>query len=232
MSIDWSAGQVITLTEGDTATLSELNDSQLYGVFLYNTANADNTVTVTITWSDDPGNPPVDVPVEGTTGDQGLAAVRFLSGSDASYISASVGQDQKDAQIKAFICSVEMPTDTAGINNQPLPADGKRHQFERLTRFYCVPAGRWYRTTVASDVNQFISVRFFESYAHVTVVNKIDDPALRIQGIGNAAKMFQVDATEKNSFQTKMEGDGSQQVWINADSVQDSQSASLSLQPL
>jgi hypothetical protein len=232
MAIDWSDGQVITLTEGDTAELSELGSSQLYGVFLYNKANSDNDTDVTLAWSNDPDSPPVTVTVPGTTADEGPAVIRFVSGGDAGYISASVGQDQTGAQVMAFICSVRLPLDGGGLNNVPLPDDGRRQAFKRLTRFYCVPAARWYSTTVESDVDQFISVRFTESFANVTVVNKISDPSDRIEGIGQAAKMFRIDSTEHRSYPSKLEGDGSQQVWINADSVQDSQSATLTLQPL
>jgi len=232
MAIDWSNGQVITLTEGDTAELSELSSTQLYGVFLYNKANSDNSTDVTLAWSNDPHNPPVTVTVPGTTADEGPAVIRFVSGGDASYISAAIAQDQKNAKVMAFICSVRLPLDGGGLNNQPLPDNGRRQNFRRLTRFYCVPAARWYSTMVESDIDQFICVRFVESFANVTVVNKISDPTNRIQGIGEAAKMFTIDSTEGRSYPSKLEGDGSQQVWINADSVQDSQSATLTLQPL
>jgi hypothetical protein len=232
MTIDWSDGRVITLTEGDTAELSELNSMQLYGVFLYNTANNDNAVDVTLAWSDNPDEPPVTVSVPGTTASRGPAVIRFVSGDDASYISASVTQDQRGAQVTAFICNVQLPRDGGGLHNQPLPDNGRRQAFTRLTRFYCVPAARWYNTTVQADMTQFISVRFVESFAYVTVVNDIGLPPGRVEGIGEAATMFRVSSTDKPSYESKVEGDGSQQVWVNADSVEDSQHATLSLQPL
>jgi hypothetical protein len=232
MSIDWSAGQVITLRQGDTATLGELNKTQLYGVFLYNSALSDGAADVTVTWSNDPRNEPVTVKVPGTTQDQGPAVVRFLSGGDAGYISVAVGQDNPLAQVTAFICSVKLPIDGGGLHNQQLPDNGKAQPFKRLTRFYCVPAARWYATAIRSDVDEFTCIRFTEAFAHVTVVNKISDPSSRIQGIGTAEKMFTIETSGGSSLQSKLEGDGSQQVWINADSIQDSAAASLVLQRL
>ncbi|KDN22633.1 hypothetical protein [Amycolatopsis rifamycinica] len=232
MSIDWSAGQVVTLRQGDTATLGELDDTQLYGVFLYNSAMSDGDAEVTVTWSNDPRHEPVTVTVPGTTQDQGPAVVRFLSGGDAAYISVAVGQDNPRAQVTAFICSVKLPIDGGGLHNQQLPDNGKAQRFQRLTRFYCVPAARWYSTTIRSDVDEFTCIRFTESFAQVTVVNKISDPAHRIQGIGEAEKMFTIETSGGATFQSKLEGDGAQQVWINADSVQDSEAATLVLQRL
>jgi hypothetical protein len=229
MAIDWCDGQVITLLPGDIAELGELDSTQLYGVFLYNTAIAGASTDVTISWSDSPGNEPVTVMVPGTTRCQGPAMIRFVSGGDADHITATITQGLPTARITAFICGVRMPVDGGGLNDAPLPDNGRPQAFLWRTRFYCAPAARPYRTVVKADVDEFVAVRFANAFAHVTVVNTTTDPADRIRGIGAAAAMFLIDSTAGRSHQSRFEGDGSQQVWVNADCVQYDQNATVAL---
>lgn len=229
MAIDWRDGQVITLLPGDTAELGELDSAQLYGVFLYNTAIAGTPTDVTITWSNTPDNEPVTVTLPGTTRGQGPAMICFVSGGDADRITATITQGEPTARITAFICGVRMPVDGGGLNDAPLPDNGRPQAFLRRTRFYCAPAARRYRTTVKADVDEFVSVRFAEAFAHVTMVNTTKDPTDRIRGIGAAATMFLIDSTAGRSHQSRFEGDGSQHVWVNADCLQYTQNATVAL---
>ncbi|TDV43117.1 hypothetical protein [Actinophytocola oryzae] len=229
MAIDWCDGQVVTLLPGDTAELGELDHAQLYGVFLYNTAVDGTSTEVTITWSRTPGNEPVTVTVPGTPGGQGPAVIRFVSGRDADHITATITQGRPTARITAFIGGVRMPVDGGGLNDAPLPDNGRPQAFLRLTRFYCRPAARRYWTRVKADVDEFVAVRFAEDFAHVTVVNTTRDPADRIQGIGAAATMFLIDSTTGRSHQSRFDGDGGRQVWVNADCVQYAQNATVAL---
>lgn len=59
--INWNGGQRITLTAGDTATCTALSPGQLYGIFIYNSAQNDNNSTVSVNWSN--SQPPVPITV-------------------------------------------------------------------------------------------------------------------------------------------------------------------------
>ncbi|MBW8683873.1 hypothetical protein [Chitinophaga rhizophila] len=232
-SINWNQGQLITMGQGDTATCTGgLNKGQLYGLFFYNSAGNDASTNVIITGNN--SLPPVTVTVPGTTANQGLAAICFVSGDETATIAASVLNNQPGASVQAFIGSVKMPTDTSGINNQNLPLDGQIHQFQKFTRYYSVPASHWYAAQITSNVNTFISVQFTENTATVISVNT------SINGIDNVITYYGTQAQPKvktnttslQSYPWNFSGNGSQIVWINADSVQNSQAATISVQSL
>jgi hypothetical protein len=231
-NIDWNDGRLITLTPGDTATAEgALNARQLYGLFFYNSAQNQADAQVTVVWSG--SHPPATVVVPGTTANQGLASVLFVSGNDTNTVSAALLQGQPGVQVQCFIGSVKMPTNTAGMNNLQLPADGQMHPFDKFTRYYTVPQSHWYAAMLQSNINQFISVQFAEQAAKVYVVNKTSDPSLHVQAVGQASRQYEIEATSFQSISWNLQGDGTQVVWINADSVQNSESAAgISLQSL
>jgi hypothetical protein len=230
-SIDWNGGQVVTLKQGDTATCSGgLNPGQLYALFFYNSAGNDANAPVNVVWSN--SSPPVKVTVPGTTANQGLAALCFVSGDDTNTVSISLGQTSQGAQVTAFIGSVKMPVNTSGINNVALPLDGKFHSFTAFTRYYAVPASHWYDGTLQSNINQFISVQFKESAATVNIVNKLVDPSNVIKYAGTCQPQVTINAVAGQTYEWSLQGNGSQIVWINADSCQNSQTASIAVQSL
>jgi hypothetical protein len=230
-SINWNGGQVVTLKQGDTATcVGSLNAGQLYALFFYNSAQNDADAPVTVVWSN--SQPPVTVMVPGTTGNQGLAALCFVSGDDTNTVSASVGVAGSGVQVTAFIGSVKMPTNTGGINNTSLPLDGQFHPFTSFTRYYAVPASHWYSGTLQSNINQFISVQFMESSAVVNIVNKLVDPSNVISFAGNCKSQVTINAVANQTYGWSLQGNGSQIVWINADSCQNSQTAQIAIQSL
>jgi hypothetical protein len=47
--------------------------------------------------------------------------------------------NQPNAQVQCWIGSVRMPTNTAGLNNQPLPDNGTTLPFAQYDRYYAVP---------------------------------------------------------------------------------------------
>jgi hypothetical protein len=229
--INWNDGRLINMVPGDTATADgSLNARQLYGLFFYNSAGNDASADVTVVWSN--SQPPVTVTVPGTTANQGLASVLFVSGNDTNTVSAALLQGQPGVQIQAFICSVKMPVNTDGINNLSLPADGKMHSFTKFTRYYTVAASHWYAARLQSNINQFIAVQFAEQAAKVYVVNQTSDPTLHVQGVGQAATQFAIQTSTTQSISWNLQGDGTQLVWMNADSVQNSGTAAISLQSL
>lgn len=227
-NINWDNGQIITLGEGDTARAQQLNDSQLYGFFFYNAALNDADTVVDVTWSN--SQRPKAVTVPGTTQKQGLASVLFVYGGDTTTVSAAVTQGNPGAQVQAFIGSVKMPME--GMDNRELPANGQPQNFNQFTRYYTVPQSHWYDVRIESDVNQFIVVQFAEAKALVMVVNRLVDPSPDVQAVGQAVNMYTIQTSTTQSVDADMQGNGRQTVWINADSVQNSQNASITLQSL
>ena len=229
-SINWNNGQLITLREGDTARAVELNSTQLYGLFFYNSALNDADTVVSVTWSN--SRPPERVTVPGTTQRQGLASVLFVYGGDTTTVSAAVTQGNPGAEVSAFIGSVKMPTNGGGLDNRQLPANGQPQNFNKFTRYYTVPESHWYDVRIQSDVNQFIVTQFSEAKALVMVVNRLVDPSPDVRGVGQAVDRFTIQTSTTQSIDADMQGDGKQKVWINADSVQNSQNATITLQSL
>jgi hypothetical protein len=221
------------MNPGDTATCAGgLNSGQLYGLFFYNSAGADSDAIINVVWSN--SHAPAQIVVPGTTANQGLASVLFVSGNDTSTVSAAMLDNQPGTQVQCFIGSVKMPTGP-GLNNQQLSTDGATNPFQAFTRFYCVPQSHWYAGTITSNINQFITVQFSEHAATVLVINAMQkydtqNPPPTVHAVGSAS--FQVSSTTRQSLSWSMQGNGGQMVWINADSIQNSQTASISLQSL
>ncbi len=229
-STNWNDGKLITLTPGDTATCTSLNSGQLYGLIFYNSASADTSTSISVVWSN--SQPPAIIQIPGTTGNQGLASVLFVNGSDTTTISAAVLQNNPGAQVQCYIASVKMPTNTAGINNQPLPSDGQAHAFNKFTRYYSVIASHWYQAQLQSNINQFTAIQFSEQYAAVSVVNQVVNPALLIQAVGMAVNQYKITPSEYQNVSWSLQGNGQQMVFVNASSAQDAASATISLQSL
>jgi hypothetical protein len=185
---------------------------------------------VIVVWSN--SQPPVTVTVPGTTQNLGLAALCFVDGDQTNTVSASVLNNQPGAQVQAFIGSVKMPVNTAGITNKQLPLDGSVQPFNAFTRYFAVPASHWYAGQIQSNVNQFISVQFSEQRAVVNVVNSLVDPSSVIKFAGDSAQYVTKNIVQGQTVTWNLQGNGQQMVWINADSIQNSQSATIAVQSL
>ncbi|MCP3163959.1 hypothetical protein [Myxococcus qinghaiensis] len=232
-SYPWNDGRLLTLSPGDTATCQGgLNQQQIYCVFFYNSAQNDTGAMLNVAWNN--SNPPLSVTVPGTTMNLGLAAMLFVSGNDTNTLSVSMIPNQPGAQVQCFIGSVKMPMNySGGINNTPLEADGQLHPFNAFTRYYAVPQSHWYSAQLQSNVNQFVSVQFTQQTAQVIIVNAPSDPSPTLYYAGTTAKgQVKVNFTYNQTYQWYLQGNGEQMVWINADSIQNSLSASISLQSL
>jgi hypothetical protein len=229
-STNWNDGKLITLKPGDTATCTDLNSGQLYGLIFYNSASADTNTSISVVWSN--SQPPATVQIPGTTGNQGLAAVLFVNGSDTTTVSAAMLQNNPGAQVQCYIASVKMPTNTAGVNNQSLPSDGQAHAFSKFTRYYSVIASHWYQAQIQSNINQFTAIQFSEQYANVNVVNQTVNPNTLVQAVGMAQNQFKITGSDHQNYSWSLQGNGQQMVFVNASSVQDSASATISLQSL
>lgn len=233
--LNWNGGQRITLKAGDTATCTVLRPDQLYGIFIYNSAQNDNNAVVNVVWSN--SQPPCQITVPGTTANAGLASMGFVSGSDTQTISVSLPSNSGIAQVDLWLGSVSMPTNTGGLNNQPLQANGDPVPFNKYTRYYAVPPSKWMNLTIASTITQFISCQFRQDKATVFVVNETSNGLLKgqITKMGPTASesgAITITTSQIQSITENLQGDGSQWVWMDADSQQNSQSATIALQSL
>jgi hypothetical protein len=66
----------------------------------------------------------------------------------------------------------------------------------------------------------------------VNIVNKVTEPDNVIKYAGNAKMNVTVNAVPNPTYGWSLQGNGRQIVWINADSVQNSQSAKIAVQSL
>lgn len=236
-AINWDGGQRFTLNKGETATCQALSAGQLYAIFLYNSSGADHDITVNVNWSNQ--HPPVQVVVPGTSMDQGLASVVLVSGDDTNTVSVSIlqnGTHQTDF-IDTWIGSVKMPTDTRGLDNQHIPANGHPQPFNKYRRYYDVPASHWYNLTINSNIDQFISIQFRETAATVFIVNPTMNANARVTAVGSVKEnkdytIVKAHPTSPQTISYNLQGDGMQYVWMNADSEQDSRKAMITLQSL
>lgn len=232
--IDWDGGQRVSMNPGDTATCKALSSGQLYAVFLYNTTQADKDISVLITT--DNSIEPVPVRVPGTTADQGLASLVLVSGTDTTSVAVAVSTTA-GGTIDCWLGSVSMPTDTSGLNNQQLATNGQAQSFAKYCRYFCVPPTSWHQLTLQSNIQQFISVQFQENFATIYVVNPTVKPPL-VYALGSVKVDTDYVITKPKAgsppqyLQTFIEGDGTQWVWMNADSEQDSSQATIALQAL
>jgi hypothetical protein len=235
---NWDSGQVQSLSAGQTLTCETLNQGQIYAIFLRNSNGADNNAYVTV----DIGNsvPPQTVQVNGTTGGQGLASLVLVSGNDTSTVGISIASGAGQQQVQCWIGSVSMPTNTAGLTNAPLPANGQRQAFGTPDRYYVVPPSEWSTLEINSNITQFISVQFQESLATVYICNPgplgVGALTSLVTCVGpSSTAAYKPVAAPPSSPQTISEsifGDGTQWVFMNADSGQDSTDATISLQLL
>lgn len=236
MSIDWNGGQRITIKGGDTASCTTLTAGQLYCVFFYNSNNTDISATVQVVT--DNSTEPVAVSVPGTTSGQGLASLVLLKGSESRNVSVSLSSAQNQAQVDTWIGSVSMPTNTQDITNAQLPLDGKPHQFNQAFRYYAVPPSTWCQLQLLAQQTQFISVQFLSQQATIYICNPTPNPTVNIIPIGSVKedKDYTVvtpkPGTSQQLITESIIGNGTQWVWMNADSKQNSEKATITLQSL
>lgn len=239
-SMNWDAGQLITLTPGDTAKCDgQLNSGELYCLCFYNTANSGTDTNVTVTGSN--GMAPVSVKVPGSVLGEGLAGLCFVEGDQTNSVGISVLQDNPGAKIEAFIISVKFPTgNNTNILTKELPFDGQMHPFYQFTRYQAVPSARFYSGTVKSNIQQFISVFMIQNEASVIIVNsgltfKDFETHNIITYLGDAKQNVKSKVSSRQSVSHTFNGAstfGGSFVWVNADSTQNSESAEISMQPL
>lgn len=232
---NWDDGRLVTVTPSQTYTCTNIQNAAT-ALFLYNASQNDHDIVLRVTTSNTVQ--PTIVTVPGTTGNQGLATIVAVNGAMTTTVSLSMTSDQPpNSQVQAFIGSVAFPINTNGINNKPLPENGQPQNFNKFTRFYDVPASTWYALTLTSNISQFMCALFAGNSSSMTIycLNPGPNSAANVQQAdpGNpvTVKFIQA-ANPPQKLQTNIFGNGQQYVFINADSVQNSQSATIALQKL
>lgn len=231
---NWNDGGRTELNPGDTLRCTRLRSGQLYGIFAYNAAQHANNADLTIVWSN--SEPPKTLRIPGTTQNAGSAALAFVSGSDTTTISVSLQPGSGD-KVEVWLGSVDMPINTSHIHNEQLPMDGKEHPFNKYTRYFAVPPSSWHRIKLTSDVTQFLSVQFRNAAATVFVLNETSnglrqDQVIKLGPTANQDGAVTIDSVQSQVYEKSIQGDGTQWVWMNADSQQDSDHSTISLQSL
>ncbi len=235
-AINWDGGQRIFVDIGQTATCGTLTN-QLYSIFLYNENGADKDITINVTGSNQTA--PIRITVPGTTSGEGLASIVLVDGSQTNTISVNV-DTTSPAGVDAWIGSLSMPTNTSGLNNKELPANGQPQSFNKYSRYYAVPASHWYNLTLQSGINQYFSVQFTQGLVTVFCVNPTissttSSPYVHFfTGYDKTTnyKYVPAEATSPQTIQYSLQGDGLQTVWMNADSSQDTNAATIALASL
>jgi hypothetical protein len=231
---NWDNGQVSTLQQGQTLTCTTLAAGQLYGIFLYNNQGHDQDAAVNVVTSS--STQPVKVIVPGTTSNSGLASIVLVSGSDTSTVALSITASSAAPSVQTWMGSVAMPLNTTGLSNIKMPINGQKQPFSKYDRYFVVPPSSWHALTISSSITQFISVQFLESTATVYICNPGPNATAAVTPIGPsvAGKYTTVLAGggQAQTISTNIFGNGTQWVWMNADSPQDSSSATIALQSL
>ncbi|WP_459209147.1 hypothetical protein [Aquimarina rhabdastrellae] len=234
--INWDGGQRITLRDQQTAVCEGLKAGQLYGIFFYNASQSDHDIDVIVNWSN--GSLPVTIKVPGTTGNNGLASVALVSGSETNTVSVSIKTDEGSGSnaVDTWIGSVGMPINTAGLINQEMPIN-ENMPFDKFRRYYRVPSSQWYNLTINSNRTQFMSIQFIENQATVFIVNPGPNAEAFVTGIGSVTenKDFTIVKPKSGQPQTitnPLFGNGGQFVWMNIDSQQNSDDSNIILQQL
>lgn len=235
-TINWNGGQRIGINVGQTATCSTLTN-QLYAIFLYNENGADKDIIINVTGSNQTA--PIRVTVPGTTKGEGLASIVLVDGALTNSISVNVDVTSP-AGVDAWIGSLSMPTNTSGLSNKELPANGQPQSFNKYSRYYAVPASHWYNLTLQSGISQYFAVQFTQGLVTVFCVNPTQSSTKSSPYIHFFTGFDQADnytyvpaeASSPQTIQYSLQGDGLQTVWMNADSSQDSKSATIALATL
>ncbi|HXA19000.1 MAG TPA: hypothetical protein VN380_18555 [Thermoanaerobaculia bacterium] len=228
---NWDQGQLSTLSQGNTLTCSTLASGQLYAIFLYNSQGNDQNATVNVVTAN--STAPVPITIPGTTANEGLASLVLVSGSDSSTVAISITASSAAPSVQAWLGSVGMPINTSGLNNQPLQTNGSKQTFAKYDRYFAVPPSSWNALTITSKITQFISVQFQEAFATVYICNPGPNAAAAVTPIGPSVKYTTVlGTTPPQTISTNIFGNGSQFVWMSADSSQDSSAATIALQRL
>lgn len=236
---NWNDGRLVTLTPspGNNSFRCENIQNGATGLFLYNSAGNDHDIVVNVFTSN--MQAPKNIVVPGTTGNQGLATIVAINGATTNTVTLSMNPSApSNTQVQAFLGSVAFPMGGGGISNTQLPENGQVMKFSKFSRFYDVPASTWYSLTIQSNVTQFMCAQFGPGGNAMAIycVNPGPNPAANVVQSDDtnpvAVRLIVPASGQPQKIVSNLFGNGQQMVWINADSVQDSASASIALMKL
>ncbi len=222
----------MTLQGGQSARCAVLAKGELYVALLYNSSQNDQIADVIVVWSNEA--PPTHVTLPGTTGDQGPAALAFVSGTDTDFLTLSLGATSA-ASVDVVLVSTTMPTNTKGLINAVLPADGQLRDLPKYTRYHAVPPDGWSQLSLVDKTSQFLSFEMRRAGAIVRVVNKatglFDGQVQKFGPTANAKGAVDIQEIPYQTFvDPALKGDGQTWVWMSADSLRNSLNGQIGLQ--
>ena len=237
---NWDSGALVTLTPNpgsNSYTCSTIQNAAT-ALFLYNASQNDHDITVTVLTNN--ASAPVNVTVPGVTGGQGLATIVLINGNITSTVTLTMGQGQvASTQVQAFIGSLAFPISyNPPMSNNSLPTDGTVASFKAFSRFYNVPASTWYALNLTSTIQQFFCAQFGPGQNALTIycMNPGPNPQANVVQATPTNPVpytfMPASAGKTQQINTSVFGNGQQLVWINADSVQNSQNATISMMKL
>ena len=168
---------------------------------------------------------------------RGLASLVLVSGSDTSTISVAITQTD-DAEIECWLGSLGMPTNTSGLSVHRLSDDGRSRPLLKGYRYFAMPTSSWYQLTIENKFNQSITVQFQQQKVIIYIVNPAADPQVLVTSVGSIKQgqdyliMKPPKGEQPQRIRSTLQGNGTQWVWMSADSKQDSQHTSITLQSL
>lgn len=235
---NWNGGNRLTISTGNAAQCVNSIVNPINVAFLYNSTQAAQAVPVDFTGANQYFT---QVAVPQTTGNQGSAAILTFSGpknNGSASLTATIDPGTSaSAQADVWLCSQAMPTNTAGLNNNNLPATGQSFPFGKYSRYYFVPAAQRYILTVTSGVNAFyFAVLNSTGQVTIYVLNAPDSsyqPIIQqFPGDTYAITNTVVSVQTASSVQIPLFGNNQQWVLMGADSPSDSVSVTVSLTAL
>ena len=211
--------------------------------FFYNSTQAAKAVPIDLTGSNQFY---AQLTVPETTGNAGSAALFTFSGpgisgsglGGSSSLTATLDPGAGGgSEVEGWLGSLAMPTNTSGLNNQNLPSNGQSYPFNKYSRFYFVPSAQRYILTVSSGINAFYFAVF--NSAGQVMIHVLNAPSTdyvpvvqQFPGDTYAVSNTLVQAHTASSIQIPIFGANQQWVAMNADSVNDSTNATITLTPL
>jgi hypothetical protein len=237
-SQNWNGGNRLAISQGNSLQAVNSIVNPINVAFIYNSTQAAQAVPVDFVGANQYFQ---QVVVPQTTGNAGSAALLTFSGpgngGSASLTATLDPSAGGGAQAQAWLGSQSMPTNTSGLNNANLPADGEGYSFNKYARYYFVPNAQRYVLNVSSGISAFYFAVFNSSGQVGIYVLNAPDTSYRpivqqFPGDLYAINNTSVQAVTASSISIPLFGANQQWVVMNADSASDSMQAKISLTPL
>ena len=235
---NWNGGNRLVISQGQPVQALNSIVNPINVAFLYNSTQAAQEVPIDFVGANQYFE---QVAVPQTTANAGSAALFTFSGpysgGSASLTATLDPRAGSGAQVEAWLGGQAMPINTQGLNNQPLPSDGDNHVFNKYARYYFVPNAQRYLLTIQSGIQAFYFAVFNPSGQVAIHVLNAPDPnyapiVKQFPGDAYAKLNTTVVVHQESSVAIPLFGSNQQWVLMNADSTNDSMSASVTLTPL